>query len=579
MREHANARPSIVLPLSPDQKVAGALVPVFALRGERDLGIGDTEAVKEFAFWAADHGLRAIQILPVNETGADHSPYNVISSMAVEPGTITTYPDILTDLTASDFSKISRTYDLKALRAGRVNYDTVKELKTKLLRAAFARFQKRAPAQRTGAFAAFRQEHAAWLDAYQIYRALVEVNGTELTPQWPAEHQSPPAVQDWIEDLDEHAYAEFQNEVDFRAYIQWIGFSQWHDVLDTCHSLDIALIGDIPVGVSLYSADVWLQPGIFDLSRSSGAPPEHVFATDPFTAKWGQNWGFPLYDWRAMSHDNFAWWRRRLRLMKGMFDLIRVDHALGFFRIYSFPWRPQENAEYLELTEEEAAAKTGGPLPCFVPQDDTSEENRERNRRHGETLFRLFLEEAGPDCLIAEDLGEVAPYVRPTLEQLEIPGFKIPQWERADDDSWTPGDEYPRLSLATYATHDHPPVRAFWNDWLNTIDNGTPDEAEGALREMRKMMAFAGEPELTLPRKFDHKVHQAILNGLLNCNSWLVIPMITDILALEDRFNVPGAADDQNWSVRLAVPISKIDETFSDPLKRFATAIHASGRA
>lgn len=579
MREHTNARPSIVLPLSPVKKVAGALVPVFALRGGRDLGIGDTEAVKEFAFWAADHGLRAIQILPVNETGADHSPYNVISSMAVEPGTITTSPDILTDLTASDFSKISRTYDLKALRAGRVNYDTVKELKTKLLRAAFARFQKRAPAQRTGEFAAFRQEHAAWLDAYQIYRALVEVNGTELTPQWPAEHQSLPAVQDWIEDLDEHAYAEFQNEVDFRAYIQWIGFSQWHDVLATCHSLDIALIGDIPVGVSLYSADVWLQPGIFDLSRSSGAPPEHVFATDPFTAKWGQNWGFPLYDWRAMSHDNFAWWRRRLRSMKGMFDLIRVDHALGFFRIYSFPWRPQENAEYLELTEEEAAAKTGGPLPCFVPQDDASEENRERNRRHGETLFRLFLEEAGPNCLIAEDLGEVAPYVRPTLEQLEIPGFKIPQWERADDDSWTPGDAYPRLSLATYATHDHPPVRAFWNDWLNTIDNGTPEEAEGALSEMRKMMAFAGEPELTLPRKFDHKVHQAILNGLFNCNSWLVIPMITDILALEDRFNVPGAADDQNWSVRLAVPISKIDETFSDPLKRFATAIHASGRA
>ncbi len=579
MREHTNARPCSVLPLSPDQKVAGALVPVFALRGERDLGIGDTEAVKEFAFWAADHGLRAIQILPVNETGADHSPYNVISSMAVEPSTITTSPDLLPDLTASDFSKISRTYDLEALRAGRVEYDMVKELKIKLLRAAFARFQKRGSAQRTGEFAAFRQEHAAWLDAYQIFRALVEINGTEFTPHWPTEHQSLPAVQDWIANLDETAYATFQNELDFRTYVQWIGFSQWHDVLATCHSLDIALIGDIPVGVSLYSADVWQQPGIFDLARSSGAPPERVFAADPFTAKWGQNWGFPLYDWRAMSHDNFAWWRRRLRLMKGMFDLIRVDHALGFFRIYSFPWRPQENAEYLELTEEEAAAKTGGPLPGFMPQDDASEENRERNRRHGETLFRLFLEESGPDCLIAEDLGEVAPYVRPTLAELEIPGFKIPQWERARDDSWTPGDEYPRISLATYATHDHPPVRAFWNDWQKAVETGTPQEAESALREMRRMMVFAGEPDLDLPRKFDDTVHQAVLTGLLACNSWLVVPMITDILALEDRFNVPGAADDHNWSARLSVSISEIDKTFSAPLKRFATSLRTSDRA
>ena len=113
-------------------------------------------------------------------------------------------------------------------------------------------------------------------------------------------------------------------------------------------------MGDIPVGVSIYSADVWAEPEIFDKSRSSGAPPEKVFKSDPFTEHWGQNWGFPLYNWQAMSRDNFAWWRRRLRASREVFHLLRVDHALGFFRIWNFPWRPQENERFTFLSPEQA---------------------------------------------------------------------------------------------------------------------------------------------------------------------------------------------------------------------------------
>lgn len=563
---------------TPDRKIAGALVPVFALRGEQDLGVGDTDALKEFVRWSARHGMHAVQILPINETGSDHSPYNILSSMAIEPCTLATYPHSMVDLSAADFKRITAAHDAGKLTGDRVAYAPVKALKFDLLRAAFRKFSRRAGAARRADFEAFREAQHSWIESYATFRALVETHGTEVTGEWPEAHRSPHGTEAWLATLSDAERENFENEVAFRVYIQWIAYDQWDGVRQTCAECDVALIGDIPVGVSIYSADVWQEPEIFDIARSCGAPPERVFAADPFTAKWGQNWGFPLYNWFAMSRDNFAWWRRRLRMMRQMFDLTRVDHALGFFRIYSFPWRPELNAEFLPLSEEEAAAKTGGALPGFVPQDDSTPENQDKNRRHGETLFKLFLDESEPHCLIAEDLGEVAPYVRPVLEHLEIPGFKIPQWERELDGSYKFGASYSRLSLATYATHDHPPVKAFWDEWFIATQSDSPEAAAHALFEMKQLLAFADRTDVDLPRPFDSEVHLATMQGLLASNAWLVIPMITDILGIDDRFNVPGATGDQNWSARLEVAVNELDETFADPLARFQKALFASGR-
>lgn len=552
--------------LHPDKKIAGVLAPVFALRGTRDLGIGDTAALKEMVRWAASHGLKAVQILPVNETGSDNSPYNLLSSMALDPSTIATLPGDLPDLSREDFDHVVSSADLAGLTSGRVRYREVQALKTGLLRSAFLRFMNEADDARFDAYMAFRGTHQSWLAGYEIHRTLVHRHGSEVSDAWPEEHRNLSATRAWLASLPEAQREAFESDQAFYAYVQWIAFTQWAEVRTLCRELDVALIGDVPVGVSIYSTDVWLEPGIFDLERSSGAPPERNFTADPFTAKWGQNWGFPLYNWQVMSKDNFAWWRRRLRAMREMFDLIRVDHALGFFRIYSFPWRPEQNADFLDLTPEEASEKTGGKLPGFIPYDDEKPENCEKNQRLGEMLYRMFLEETGPNCMIAEDLGDVAPYVRPTLENLQIPGFKIPQWEREVDLSWAPGAEYPRLSLATYATHDHPPVRAFWNLWLAEIKTGTAEEAELAKAEMRRMMDFAGRSDLEIPRPFDTETHEATLVGLFSSNSWLAVPMITDLLATEDRFNVPGATGEENWSARLPVSADKLDAMFPVPL-------------
>lgn len=557
-----------MLELNPHQRIAGVLAPLFALRGPNDLGIGDTLALREFAKWAAALGLRLVQILPVNEPGSDNSPYNIISSMALDPLTIATLPSELPDLRKKDFDLICSRHDLEDLRAGPVKYAGVKSLKRELLTAAYERFRTSASAARRAGFVDFCDAQSEWLEAYALYRALVTLHGeSEVFSEWPPEHRSLEAATAWRDTLPADERESVDGLADFHRYVQWIAHEQWAATRDHCHHLGVALMGDVPVGVSVYSCDVWSEPQIFDLSRSCGAPPEKVFAADPFTEKWGQNWGFPLYDWFAMSHDNFRWWRRRLEAMRNLFDLLRVDHALGFFRIYSFPWRPEQNMEFLDLDEEQAREKTGGRLPGFVPRDDSTPENEAANCRHGEVLFRIFLEETGPHRIVAEDLGTVPPYVRPALERLEIPGFKIPQWERDEEDRMIPGAQYQRLSLTTYATHDHPPVKTFWNAWFAAAQAGDSGAAAESLSRMNELLIFAGAAPLDAPVEFNASIHEATMRGLMAANSWLAVPMITDILGAEDRFNVPGEIGDANWTARLGVPTARLNREFRREFK------------
>jgi 4-alpha-glucanotransferase len=569
-----------VLELNPEKKIAGVLAPVFALRGKDDLGIGDTEALKELISWTARQGLSVVQILPINETGSDCSPYNLLSAMAIEPTTIATLPGVLPDLSQEDFNRIVARYELDALRHGIVQYRVVKKLKRELLYAAFRTFRSRsADKSRAKTFADFERAHADWLPDYATHRALVSWHEEcEDCEQWPREHGSPTAVRVWIESLTPTSKRQLRDLMRFHAYVQWIAYSQWLTVRARAEQEGVALMGDIPVGVSRHSADVWRHPDIFDLKHSSGAPPEKAFRTDAFTAKWGQNWGFPLYNWEKMSEDNYGWWRRRSRLLMSIFHLLRVDHALGFFRIYSFPWHPSENARFADLSPEKVMEITGGELPRFMDRDDSTEQDREYNRQHGEKLFKMLLEEIGTYRLIAEDLGEVAPYVRPTLEQLQIPGFKIPQWER-NWDSLIPGRDYQRLSLATFATHDHPPVKSHWDELFLVAQSEDRTLRDAAIHSMWELMDFCGKPETKLPQPFSLKVHDILLSGLFASNSWIAVQMIPDLFGTEERFNVPGSACEANWTQRMPLPIQEWDHAYSSPLKLVRQSLAQTGRS
>jgi 4-alpha-glucanotransferase len=312
-------------------------------------------------------------------------------------------------------------------------------------------------------------------------------------------------------------------------------------------------MGDIPFGVNYYSADVYSRRDEFALDWSGGAPPEPYFKDDEFTQKWGQNWGIPLYRWDVMRARNLAWWRQRVRGVRKNFHVFRIDHVLGFYRIYAFPWRPELNPEFLPLSWDEMRERTGGAIPQFYPRDDSKWENCEANCGEGEEYLRAVLEESGDTRVVGEDLGTVPVYVRPNLRSLGVAGFKIPQWEM-EDGRITRGEEYERLSVTTYATHDHKPIRALWDEAQDTKAD-TQDQARG---DLWKITQFAGlEPRDGLDYLRDF--YPTIMNALFQSNAWIAIVMITDLLARKDRFNVPGTAANSNWSRRMQKTVASLD--------------------
>jgi 4-alpha-glucanotransferase len=574
--------------LTPDQKLAGILAPLFALRSADDLGVGDVGALRELIDWSAEHGFRVVQLLPVNETGNDNSPYNALSSVALDPTTIEINVSSIQDLRAEDIAAVLKGVNLEALRAGPVIYPLVKALKRELLRRAFERFSEehwKRNTTRARNFKEFIKNESAWIDGYALFRVLMEQQGgTERWDHWPVEIQTAPAARKWLEKQTAAKRKEFEKEARFMMYVQWIAWSQWMEVRKYAESKGVALMGDVPFGVSYYSADVFAEPDIFDHKWSGGAPPEPLFKDDPFTVKWGQNWGVPLYRWDVLKARNYGWWRQRVSKIRHIFHLFRIDHVLGFYRIYGFPWRPQLNAEFLPLTPEEAKLRTGGDLPHFHDFDDETAEHCESNRKHGEELLRPLLDETGEFRLIGEDLGTVPPYVRPSLTSLGIAGFKIPMWEQEWNTHLVAGNTYQRLSVATYATHDHEPLRAMWDRWMAAIKAAEKGSAEDirvrdwVWWEVRRLAEWAG---FTVPEsvRFE-QVHEKFLNGLFRCNSWIAICMVTDLFGTSQRFNVPGAVAESNWSQRLAAPVSawRKDPDLAPRMQRIRQILVDSGR-
>ena len=546
--------------LHPDQPIAGILAPLFALRGEGDLGIGDLAALRQLIDWAAENGFKLAQLLPVNETGNDNSPYNAISSVAIEPTTLCITPGTVPDLTPGDMAEIVTRAAGAGGQGGVVDYKAVKPLKRALLERAFQNFSAnhlRRNTSRARAFREFMREEHAWIQGYALFRALMDENGgSERWDHWPEEQRTMETALAWLAKKPGAFRKAFESRMRFFMYTQWNAFTQWRQTHEYASQKGVALMGDVPYGLSLYSADVFSEPGIFNMDWSGGAPPEPYFKDDAFSQKWGQNWGVPLYRWDVMRRDGFAWWRRRVRMVREIFHLFRIDHILGFYRIYSFPWRPDLNASFLPLSPEEARSRTGGALPHFTPRDDSSWENAEANRVEGEEYLKALLAETGEYRLVGEDLGMVPPYVRPSLTSIGIAGFKIPQWEKGQDGHLLAGESYQRLSVTTYATHDHEPLRVMWRKWFEAAQR---DGNGDALNEMREMAAFA-KMEGTLPQPWSDAVHEKLLEALFKSNAWIAICMVTDLFATEQRFNVPGAVAESNWSERLPRPVSKWKE-------------------
>jgi 4-alpha-glucanotransferase len=562
--------------LSPENKIAGVLAPLFALRGENDLGIGDIGALREFIDWIAQAGFKLVQLLPINETGGDNSPYNAISAMAIEPTTLRLAAGSPRDLTREDFEVTIADVDLPRLRRGSVKNHQVKKLKRVLLEKAFASFRKYAGRSRRSAFRDFCAAESAWIDGYALFRALMEGNcESEAWDKWPEEHRSVRSARAWLHQQTRQKRENFCERENFFRYVQWVAHEQWREMKSFAKARGVALMGDIPFGVSYYSADVFARPDEFALDWSGGAPPEPYFKDDEFTQKWGQNWGIPLFRWDVMRQHNFDWWRGRIRGVRRIFHLFRIDHVLGFYRIYAFPWRPNRSKEFLSLDWDEMLKRTGGRAPHFAPRDDSSRKNCEMNRREGEEYLRTVLQEAGARRVIGEDLGTVPNYIRPHLHSLGVAGFKIPQWEFYNG-RVTPGSEYERLSIATYATHDHKPLRALWEE---TFERST-STSDQARFELEKIARFAGFHPKNDKIEFEKDFYPVIMEALFKSESWIAIVMVTDLLARKYRFNVPGTATRSNWVRRMQRTISQLraNPTEQGRMQMIRQLLQKSGR-
>jgi len=529
------------------------LAPLFALRSKADLGVGDVGSLRELVDWAAETGFRLVQLLPINETGADNSPYMAVSSTAIEPSTIEITPERVPGLTREAMDEALGTVDVGRLRAGAVAYSMVKPLKLRLLEAAFDNFSKTDLGRNTSRARAFRAwvaAQAAWIEGYAVFRVLMDENKVnERWDLWPEEQRTHSGAAAWLGRQPAGARKRIERRARFYKWVQWVAFQQWEEAKRHAEERGVSLMGDVPFGVSYYSADVFATPELFELAWSGGAPPEPAFRDDPFVAKWGQNWGVPLYRWDRLRETDYHWWRQRVRVTRQIFHLFRIDHVLGFYRMYGFPWRPQENPDYLALTEDEARAKAAGRLPRFFARDDSTDGNRDANRRDGETYLRALLEETGEYRLIGEDLGTVPPYVRPSLTSLGIAGFKIPVWEPKWDGWLVDGGDYQRLSLATYGTHDHEPLRGWWDRRYQAALTEGPAKA-AAWDQMVKITAFA-HMHMRAPEPWSDELHRTLLRALFRSNSWIAVCMITDFFGTGQRFNVPGAVAESNWSERL----------------------------
>src|SRR5438552_11926432 len=246
--------------LSPEKKIAGVLVPLFALRRDDDMGIGDLGALREFIDWIAEIGFTLGQLLSINETGADNSPYNAISSMASEPTNLHLAPGSPEDLTHNDFADSLAEIDLAGLRRGRVKYWQVKKLKQRILEKAFANFSARADETRQSEFRRFCEEESSWLRDYALFRVLIEQNeGSATWDQWLPQHQTIESAHNWLRDLAQEKQPAVTRRFDFFCYVQWIAHQQWRAVKAHAEQRGVALMGDIPFGVSYYSDDVlWL---------------------------------------------------------------------------------------------------------------------------------------------------------------------------------------------------------------------------------------------------------------------------------------------------------------------------------
>jgi len=480
------------------QHTHGIVVPLFALRSQHSCGIGEFFDLLPLLPWCHELGLKVIQLLPLNDTGKESSPYSALSAFALNP--IHLSLSKLPFLTNEFDQKIK---DLQSLSNSQfIDYPLLYSKRTSFLHDYYYTFKDKLKS--INGLKAFIQANDFWLAPYSRFKAMKEA--TDWQP-W----------QSWGE-------AQFISEdiTLIHQIIQFLCFQQLQEVKKLANGHGIFIKGDIPILINKESADVWHNQELFNLRLTAGAPPD-MYSSD------GQNWMFPIYNWDALEKTNYRWWKKRLEVAKDLYDLYRLDHVVGFYRIWSIP---------MGLTGKEG---------YFVPNDPASW------IPHGNKIMKIMLETTNM-LPIAEDLGTVPNEVKEDLKKLGICGTKVMRWERRwnSDRGYIEYENYPFESMTTVSTHDSETLVLWWKN--------NPDEAR--LWATWKEQPYA--PELSQNNLFtllfeSHRTPSLFHINLLQ-EYLALVPGLTWDDPEDERINLPGTISSRNWSYRFRPYIEKIIE-------------------
>ena len=585
------------------RKRDGVLVPLFSIYSKKSLGVGEFADLRLLIDWANVTGNSIIQLLPMNEVGSLFCPYDSMSSFALEPAYIS-FELIPAARDKTIVTKIENLRKVFSCNKPYVDY-AIKREKIQLLKEIYRLEKKRDSAE----LRIFKEENDYWLGDFALFKVLKDFHQGQAWYLWEDRFRNRRR-----EALEEFS-RQYKQEIAFQVWLQWLLYQQFKSVKDYAKKKSVLLKGDLPFLVSRDSADVWVHPEFFKLDFASGAPP------DMYCAK-GQRWGMPTYNWERVADDDYRYLKEKLRYAGEFYDILRIDHVVGLFRIWSIPYNePLENQ---------------GLNGFFDPKDE------HKWLEYGRKILKVILDNTDM-LLCAEDLGVIPKICPETLKEFGIPGNDVQRWVKdykVKHDFLDPKD-YRALSVAMLSTHDTTNWPAWWENEAGTVDEDlfkrrcsdhrrinfgavkdklfdAAGSKHGRLRwseeidSAEKLIAILGKRKEDLAdfidmynntyhererlwrqlkiegpmrEKSGAEIVRLALKISLNSSAIFCINTLIDWLYLADvfsadpyqyRINTPGTISDKNWSLR--IPISLEDLLKLKINKDIRRMIAASGR-
>ena len=576
-------------------KGVGVAIPVFSLKSEESFGVGEFKDLKKLVDWAVETGQSIIQLLPINDTTmtrswTDSYPYNANSTFALHPQFIS-LPEAGVKVTKEYKALQKELNDLP-----QIDYEKVNNEKTRLLQKAFDGVWPKV--RESEAYKSFFASNEHWLIPYAAFCVLRDLNCTPEFGKWTE-------LSVYSASGVEAFRAVHGDKMDFYCWEQFCLDAQLKDAVAYAHSKGVAIKGDLPIGISRTSVDAWQYPELFNLDSQAGAPPD-AFSED------GQNWGFPTYNWEEMSKDGYGWWKARLGKMSEYFDAFRIDHVLGFFRIWEIPLGIKSGLlghfnPALPYSAEELRGRGFDPdSVLFVPDPhrkgwyhprissqntsafsalDEAHKNAYNElyydffyRRHNSFWKESAMKKLPPlldstsMLACAEDLGMIPACVPEVMDELNILSLEVQRMPKSPEDTFGNPAVYPYLSVCTTGSHDTSSLRAWWEEDRQLTE-----------KYFHEMLHCQGQA----PSVCEPWICESIIKQHLDSPAMLCILPLQDWISidgevryqgdpLDERINVP-ANPRHYWRWRMHMTLEKLIS--QKPLNsRLREMVAASGR-